>query len=168
MNSLIRKYTEKDILFLLSSFLVFYVKKEIWGMSINEEEYLIVKEFILSNGYDDNILNYIYIDFLLESIIENNAINISLDNEKLRSYLSKYINKNKVYLFNHNEYKLELKKYETEKLIEKIEKYLKMEKIPHRYDSIHIQKVILLTDEYKSRDKELLELFKKNNKCLIM
>ena len=169
MNSLlIKKYSNKDIIFLLSSFLIFFVKKEIWGENIDENELSIINEYILSEGYDDNIFNYIDMDFLLESIIENNSINCNIDENKLRIYLSNFIIKNKVFTFNSEAYRLEISNYDVENLRKKLETYMKMEKIPHYNSSIHIQKVTLLTNEYKSKGGEVVELFKKNNKCSIM
>lgn len=168
MNNLIKKYNKKDIFFLLSRFLVLYVKGEIWGNNINQTEMDIINEYIISKGYDDNILSYINIEFLCEAIIENNSIDENIDDERLRIYLLNFIFKEKIQPFNSENYQIEVTCYSVEKLREKLEIYLKMENIPHSNNSIHIQKLNILTNEYKSKGGEVIKLFESNNRCLIM
>lgn len=165
-QSLIKKYSDKDIIFLLSTFLVFYVKKNIWNIVVDETELLIIKESILSKGYDDEIYSYINLNDLLECLVENNTITEEIDNNNLRSYLSNFINKN-ICEFDLNNYKLEIENYSQDLIKEKIEIYLKMRNIPHYSNSIHIQKVILLTELYKKRGGEIIDIIK-NNECCIM
>lgn len=166
-KSLIKKYSDKDIIFLLSTFLVFYVKKNVWNLGINENELLIIKEFILSKGYDDNVYSYLNLTDLLESIVENNTIDENIADDNLRTYLSNFINKNNIREFNLNDYKLEIESYSQDLIKEKIELYLKMRNVPHHSKSIHVQKVNLLTDIYKKRGGDILDIIK-NNKCCIM
>ena len=166
-QTLIKKYNNKDINFLLTKFLVFYVKKNIWDITIDENELLIIKEFILSNGYDNNIYNYINLNDIVESLVENNTINENLPENNLTSYLSNFINKNNINEFNLNDYKLEIEDYSLDLIKEKIEIYLKMKHIPHHSNSIHIQKVNLLTELYKKRGGLIFDIIK-DNKCHIM
>ena len=166
-KSSIKKYSNKDIIFLLSTFLVFYVKKNIWNISIDENELLIIKEFILSKGYDNNIYHYINLNDLLESVVENNTINEDILDNNLRSYLSNFINKNNLSEFNINDYKLEIEGYSQDLIKEKIEIYLKMRNIPHHSHSIHVQKVNLLTELYKKKGGKVIDIIK-TNKCCIM